>query len=121
MITRKRNHIKFFFPIKGSFKIRGVLNQFRNISTKNDTKIVTFSGGNYGKTFAYLASKNKLKAKVIMPESVSEAKFNYIKVRYYTNLHIKLKLDSINKIILNSQVSRNRNPKSSSYRLNENS
>ncbi len=56
-----------------------------------------------------------------MPESVSEAKFNYIKVRYYTYLHIKLKLDSINKIILNSQVSRNRNPKSSSYRLNENS
>ena len=66
----------FFFLFKGSFKIRGVLNQFRNISAPNDSQFVTFSGGNYGKTFAYVASKKKLKAKVIMSESVSEAKFN---------------------------------------------
>ena len=47
----------------GSFKLRGVLNQFRNIKlTNNDTnnKIVTFSGGNYGKTFAYVTSKLNL-------------------------------------------------------------
>ena len=82
------NNLNVFLKLEnmqttGSFKLRGVLNQFRNIKlTNNDTnnKIVTFSGGNYGKTFAYVTSKLNLnkKAKVILPATVSQAKYDYI-------------------------------------------
>jgi threonine dehydratase len=82
------NNLNVFLKLEnmqttGSFKLRGVLNQFRNIKlTNNDTnnKIVTFSGGNYGKTFAYVTSKLNLNktAKVILPATVSQAKYDYI-------------------------------------------
>ena len=74
-----------YFYFTGSFKIRGVLNQFRNLNLKNDEKLVTFSAGNYGKTFAYVCNKNNLKAKIILPNSASEAKIKYIKVNSSTH------------------------------------
>lgn len=84
------NNLNVFLKLEnmqttGSFKLRGVLNQFRNIQLTNsedtsNNKIVTFSGGNYGKTFAYVTSKLNLnkKAKVILPATVSQAKYDYI-------------------------------------------
>ena len=69
----------------GSFKILGVLNQFRNLNLKNDEKLVTFSAGNYGKTFAYVCNKNSLKAKIILANSASEAKIKYMKVNSSTH------------------------------------
>lgn len=54
----------------GSFKARGVLNQFLSLKPADREKtLVTMSAGNYGKAFAYVASIEKLPALVFMPET----------------------------------------------------
>ncbi|KAK1790535.1 hypothetical protein P4O66_014423, partial [Electrophorus voltai] len=51
----------------GSFKIRGVANQFSRRS-KGD-HFVTMSAGNYGKSFAYASKHFGIKGKVVMPDT----------------------------------------------------
>ncbi|XP_018556041.1 L-threonine dehydratase catabolic TdcB [Lates calcarifer] len=51
----------------GSFKIRGVANQFARRS--KDGHFVTMSAGNYGKSFAYASKHYGSKGKVVMPET----------------------------------------------------
>lgn len=54
----------------GSFKARGVVNQFISLSDKDRHKtLVTMSAGNYGKAFAYVAEKMNCKGVVFMPET----------------------------------------------------
>ncbi|XP_065196836.1 L-threonine dehydratase catabolic TdcB-like [Sycon ciliatum] len=56
----------------GSFKIRGLANQMKNLPKdvlSGDRQVVTMSGGNYGRSFSFLLCKqNKLRATVVMPE-----------------------------------------------------
>ncbi|XP_041934177.1 phenylserine dehydratase [Alosa sapidissima] len=51
----------------GSFKIRGVANQFARRPAGGD--FVTMSAGNYGKSFAFASKHYKSKGKVVMPET----------------------------------------------------
>ncbi|KAL2102523.1 hypothetical protein ACEWY4_001691 [Coilia grayii] len=51
----------------GSFKIRGVANQFARRPTGGH--FVTMSAGNYGKSFAYASKYYGSKGKVVMPET----------------------------------------------------
>ncbi|XP_056604460.1 L-threonine dehydratase catabolic TdcB isoform X1 [Triplophysa dalaica] len=51
----------------GSFKIRGVANQFAR--RPKGGRFVTMSAGNYGKTFAYACKHYISKGKVVMPET----------------------------------------------------
>lgn len=67
---------------KGSFKIRGVLNQVEQFNKSSDkTKLVTFSAGNYGKAFSYICSLMKLKGKVLLPETAPESRIKFIQVK----------------------------------------
>ncbi|XP_077356415.1 L-threonine dehydratase catabolic TdcB-like [Festucalex cinctus] len=51
----------------GSFKIRGVANQFARRSEGGN--FITMSAGNYGKSFAYASKHYGSKGKVVMPET----------------------------------------------------
>ncbi|XP_056132663.1 phenylserine dehydratase [Lampris incognitus] len=51
----------------GSFKIRGVANQFAR--RERGGHFVTMSAGNYGKSFAYASKHYGSKGKVVMPET----------------------------------------------------
>ncbi|CAL8318716.1 unnamed protein product [Lota lota] len=51
----------------GSFKIRGVANQFAR--RPKGGHFVTMSAGNYGKPFAYASQHYGSKGKVVMPET----------------------------------------------------
>ncbi|MCJ8743262.1 hypothetical protein PDJAM_G00091770 [Pangasius djambal] len=51
----------------GSFKIRGVANQFARRASGGH--FVTLSAGNYGKSFAYASKHYGTKGKVVMPET----------------------------------------------------
>ncbi|XP_033930918.1 L-threonine ammonia-lyase [Pseudochaenichthys georgianus] len=51
----------------GSFKIRGVANQFAR--REKGGHFVTMSAGNYGKSFAYASKHYGSKGKVVMPET----------------------------------------------------
>ncbi|XP_062852537.1 L-threonine ammonia-lyase [Trichomycterus rosablanca] len=54
----------------GSFKIRGVANQFANkVQQSNGGNFVTMSAGNYGKSFAYASKHYGTKGKVVMPDT----------------------------------------------------
>ncbi|XP_058949463.2 L-threonine ammonia-lyase isoform X1 [Pocillopora verrucosa] len=56
----------------GSFKIRGVVNQFANIPsviTENKKSLVSMSAGNYGKAFALATKEQNLPAILCMPET----------------------------------------------------
>ncbi|XP_014674576.1 PREDICTED: L-threonine dehydratase catabolic TdcB-like [Priapulus caudatus] len=57
----------------GSFKVRGLANQLANLPDNVKTgrsRLITMSGGNYGKAFAYALSQMGLKGLVVMPTSV---------------------------------------------------
>lgn len=56
----------------GSFKIRGVANQFSR--RPNGGYFVTMSAGNYGKSFAYALKHYGWKGKVVMPETAPESR-----------------------------------------------
>lgn len=57
--------------LKGSFKIRGVMNMMKSLqeSSKGNDRVVTMSAGNFGRSFAFAAEKAGLKATVVMPET----------------------------------------------------
>ncbi|XP_012559590.1 serine racemase isoform X1 [Hydra vulgaris] len=66
----------------GSFKARGVLSQFLELSSedcKNKRILVTMSAGNYGKAFAYISGVENMPAVVCMPESAPEDRRETIK------------------------------------------
>ncbi|KAM4711685.1 L-threonine ammonia-lyase-like isoform 1-T1 [Anableps anableps] len=56
----------------GSFKIRGVANQFSR--RPSGGHFVTMSAGNYGKSFAYASKHFGSKGKVVMPETAPESR-----------------------------------------------
>ncbi|MEQ2159848.1 hypothetical protein GOODEAATRI_027462 [Goodea atripinnis] len=56
----------------GSFKIRGVANQFSR--RPKGGCFVTMSAGNYGKSFAYALKHYGSKGKVVMPETAPESR-----------------------------------------------
>ncbi|XP_041833779.1 L-threonine dehydratase biosynthetic IlvA isoform X1 [Melanotaenia boesemani] len=56
----------------GSFKIRGVANQFAR--RPKGGRFVTMSAGNYGKSFAYASKHYGSQGKVVMPETAPESK-----------------------------------------------
>lgn len=56
----------------GSFKIRGVANQFAR--RPKGGHFVTMSAGNYGKSFAYACKHYKSNGKVVMPETAPISK-----------------------------------------------
>lgn len=66
MAAYKFFKLVFLLP-PGSFKIRGVANQFAR-RLKGDN-FVTMSAGNYGKSFAYACNHYGSKGKVVMPET----------------------------------------------------
>ncbi|KAF6730884.1 Phenylserine dehydratase [Oryzias melastigma] len=61
----------------GSFKIRGVANQFARRPSSGH--FVTMSAGNYGKSFAYALKHYGSKGKVVMPETAPESRSILIK------------------------------------------
>ena len=73
----------YFFFKKGSFKIRGVLNQFLNLSDeerKNKRTLVTMSAGNYGKAFAFMARQQEMPGIVYMPTLAPQDRQDTIEV-----------------------------------------
>lgn len=69
----------------GSFKIRGVTNQFNNLAMegdKNDLKLITFSAGNYGKAFSVLCNRMNYNGKVLLPDHAPESRIQFIRVCY---------------------------------------
>ncbi|XP_072233521.1 L-threonine ammonia-lyase [Leuresthes tenuis] len=56
----------------GSFKIRGVANQFARRQAGGH--FVTMSAGNYGKSFAFASKHYGTKGKVVMPETAPESR-----------------------------------------------
>ncbi|XP_069012795.1 L-threonine dehydratase catabolic TdcB isoform X3 [Embiotoca jacksoni] len=56
----------------GSFKIRGVANQFAR--RPKGGRFVTMSAGNYGKSFAYASKHYGSMGKVVMPETAPESR-----------------------------------------------
>ncbi|XP_029969841.1 uncharacterized protein LOC115404577 [Salarias fasciatus] len=60
----------------GSFKIRGVANQFARRPPGGH--FVTMSAGNYGKSFAYASKHYGSKGKVVMPETAPESRSTLI-------------------------------------------
>jgi len=76
--------------VTGSFKVRGIVNQFANIPSEiiNGKKnLVSMSAGNYGKAFAFATKEQNLSATLCMPESAPISKAKLIEVReknYYT-------------------------------------
>lgn len=67
-----------FLSIPGSFKIRGVANQFARKPT--GIPLVTMSAGNYGKAFAYALKHYGCKGKVVMPETAPASRSTLIEV-----------------------------------------
>lgn len=71
--------LKFKMYSSGSYKIRGVANQFSQRSSGGN--FVTISAGNYGKSFAYASKHYGTKGKVVMPETAPISRSLLIKVR----------------------------------------
>lgn len=72
------------YCVTGSFKVRGIVNQFANIPSEiiNSKKnLVSMSAGNYGKAFAFATRKQNLPATLCMPESVPLSRAKLIEVR----------------------------------------
>ena len=72
--------------MKGSFKVRGIVNQFANIPAElinNKKSLVSMSAGNYGKAFAFATKKQNLAATLCMPESAPISRAKLIEVCIY--------------------------------------
>ena len=67
----------------GSFKVRGIVNQFANIPSeviKNKKSLVSMSAGNYGKAFAFATREQNLPATLCMPETAPISRGKLIEV-----------------------------------------
>nr|XP_014347771.1 PREDICTED: L-threonine dehydratase catabolic TdcB-like isoform X1 [Latimeria chalumnae] len=60
----------------GSFKIRGIANQFAN--KEGEGHFITMSAGNYGKSFAHASKHYGFKGKVLMPETAPSSRSSII-------------------------------------------
>lgn len=69
--------------LTGSFKIRGVANQFAR--RPRGGHFVTMSAGNYGKSFAHALNLYGEKGKVVMPETAPVSRSILIQVRELKN------------------------------------
>jgi threonine dehydratase len=58
----------------GAFKLRGAYTLVRRLIGEGATGVITYSSGNHGQAVAYVARLLGLRAVVVMPETVSEAK-----------------------------------------------
>ena len=69
--------------LSGSFKVRGLVNQFANIPSEivhNKRRLVTMSAGNYGKAFANAVKEHNFPATLCMPESAPVSRAALIEV-----------------------------------------
>jgi len=58
----------------GAFKLRGAWTLLRRLAREGATGVVTYSSGNHGQAVAYAARRLGLRAVVVMPETVTDAK-----------------------------------------------
>jgi len=58
----------------GAFKLRGAYTLVRALAREGATGVVTYSSGNHGQAVAYVAKLLGLRAVVVMPETVPDAK-----------------------------------------------
>ena len=74
---------RFVTILTGSFKVRGIVNQFANIPPEvinHKKNLVSMSAGNYGKAFAFATKKQNLPAILCMPESAPICRAKLIEV-----------------------------------------
>lgn len=65
----------------GSFKIRGASNKILSIDKDELQRgLITASSGNHGAAFAHMVDQLKLKGIIFLPENVSHAKLEYLKL-----------------------------------------
>ena len=58
----------------GAFKLRGAYTLVRRLVREGATGVITYSSGNHGQAVAYVAKLLGLRAVIVMPETVPEAK-----------------------------------------------
>jgi len=58
----------------GAFKLRGAYTLVRRLVREGATGVITYSSGNHGQAVAYVAKRLGLRAVIVMPETVPEAK-----------------------------------------------
>jgi threonine dehydratase len=58
----------------GAFKLRGAWTLVRRLVREGATGVITYSSGNHGQAVAYAAKRLGVRAVVVMPETVPEAK-----------------------------------------------
>jgi len=58
----------------GAFKLRGAYTLVRRLVLEGATGVITYSSGNHGQAVAYVARRLGLRAVIVMPETVPEAK-----------------------------------------------
>ncbi|MHA2224804.1 MAG: threonine/serine dehydratase [Candidatus Hodarchaeales archaeon] len=64
----------------GSFKLRGVLNKFHNLTEEEKEKgVITISAGNHAQSLAYAASQVGIQAVVVMPHYAAKNKIKATK------------------------------------------
>jgi threonine dehydratase len=64
----------------GSFKLRGVLNKFNNLTADEKLRgVITISAGNHAQSLAYAASQLGIQAVVVMPEYAAKNKIKATK------------------------------------------
>ena len=83
------------FIVLGSFKTRGIVNQFAHIPAKvigSKRNLVSISAGNYGKAFAIATKKQNLPATLCMPETAAVNRVTLIEVYLYFSQLSKGKL-----------------------------
>lgn len=67
--------------ITGSFKLRGAMNKFLSLSESDKKQtLVTASSGNHGTAFAYIMKKFAAKGVIYLPETVSPAKVESLRL-----------------------------------------
>ena len=74
---------QYYCCVTGSFKVRGIVNQFANIPSEiinMKRNLVSMSAGNYGKAFAFATKKQNLPATLCMPESAPISRAKLIEV-----------------------------------------
>jgi threonine dehydratase len=58
----------------GAFKVRGAYHLVRRLAGEGARGVITYSSGNHGQAVAYAAARFRLRAVIVMPETVTAAK-----------------------------------------------
>lgn len=87
-LTRGKIYLKLEnYQLTGSFKVRGALNKVLSLPQDELSKgVITASTGNHAAAVAYATKIANSRAKIFMPETVSEVKVNNLK--YFKNVEI---------------------------------